>query len=309
LPASLGSEERVVSRLLYDRLGEDDAAELRRRVTASPELEMPAPDTSDPTQEIPFLLAYGMWLRVPSVADKTGLTYVQPPDDVHAMARGPLAAAGGIYEADMVVDALLGVGIDAADLRTAVDFGCSSGRVVRVLAAAYPGVTWLGCDPNETAVAWAREHLVGIDFFVSSQEPPLPFDDDSLDLVYAISIWSHFAPALGLRWFKEMHRVIRRGGHLVFTTHGLTSIAFFTAHGYRTPEKSSEIMRALYRCGWSYAADFGAKGDWGVVSDEWGTSFLTPEWVLTNLCPHWRVEQFAPGRNQENQDVYVLARV
>ena len=64
-----------------------------------------------------------------------------------------------------------------------------------------------------------------IEFFVNDNAPPLPLADGSLDLVYAISIWSHFAPELGLRWFEEMHRLIRPGGHLVCTTHGLTSVA------------------------------------------------------------------------------------
>ena len=47
----------------------------------------------------------------------------------------------------------------------------------------------------------------------------------------------------------------------------------------------------------------------GVVTPDWGTAFLSPEWMLAKLCPAWRVLEFAPGRNQENQDVYVLQRV
>ena len=46
-----------------------------------------------------------------------------------------------------------------------------------------------------------------------------------------------------------------------------------------------------------------------MVNPDWGTAFLSPEWMLTHLCPRWRVLEFAPGRNQENQDVYVLQRV
>ncbi len=54
------------------------------------------------------------------------------------MSRGPLASAGGLYEADMVVDALMSAGIDMADVKSALDFGCSSGRVLSVLCADYP---------------------------------------------------------------------------------------------------------------------------------------------------------------------------
>jgi hypothetical protein len=43
-----------------------------------------------------------------------------------------------------------------------------------------------------------------------------------------------------------------------------------------------------------------------VVDPQWGTAFISPEWLISQLSPQWRVLEFAPGRNQENQDVYVL---
>jgi hypothetical protein len=106
-----------------------------------------------------------------------------------------------------------------------------------------------------------------------------------------------------------MHRLIRPGGHLVCTTHGFTSVALYAQLSLRTPQQSDEIIGALYRQGSWYAPEFGEEGDWGVVNPDWGTAFLSPEWMLTQLCPRWRVLEFAPGRNQDNQDVYVLERV
>jgi SAM-dependent methyltransferase len=309
LPAEhLSGDRDRVSELLASRLGDEDLAELERRLADSPELQAHYLASHDPRSSGDLVLSYGVWLEVPSVIEKTGLTADQPPEDVHAMARGPLSAAGGLYEANMVADALGGVGVDMADIRSALDFGCSSGRVVRVLSAAYPQTTWHGCDPNASAIAWASENLPGIEFFVNDDTPPLPLADASLDLAYAISIWSHFAPGLGLRWFEEMRRIVRPGGHLVCTTHGLTSIAHYALSELRTPEQSLEIREALYRDGSWYAPEFGEEGDWGVVNPDWGTAFLSPEWMLTKLCPAWRVLEFAPGRNQQNQDVYVLQR-
>jgi SAM-dependent methyltransferase len=224
------------------------------------------------------------------------------------MARGPLAAPGGLYEADLVVSALDSVEAKIENMGRVLDFGCSSGRVVRVLAASYPEVEWTACDPNEPAILWAQDNLPGIEFYVNAQQPPLPVEQGSLDLVYAISIWSHFAPELGLRWFDEMRRVIRPGGQLVFTTHGIQSLAFSVDGGFRPAEQADGILRALDSRGWWYAAEFDDQPDWGVVYADWGTAFVTPEWILTKLCPLWRVLEFAPGRNLENQDVYVLER-
>ncbi len=294
---------------LFATLNAEDIAEVERRIAETPEANAHYGLAPNEAVRRFLVLAYGIWLGVPAIPARTGLRTAQPPDDVHAMARGPHAAAGGLYEADLVIDALASTGVEVTSVGAALDFGCSSARVIRVLQAAYPEIEWHGCDPNERAIAWSKENLPGIDFFVNGDEPPLSLADASLDLIYAISIWSHFAPELGLRWFEEMRRLIRPGGHLVCTTHGLTSVAHYALGEMRTPEQSREIAEALYRQGWWYAAEFGEEGDWGVVNPDWGTAFLTPEWMLTQLCPHWRVLEFAPGRNQHNQDVYVLERV
>jgi SAM-dependent methyltransferase len=308
-PGALTAEDNASTGRLFARLDADDIAEVERAISGDPEALAFYEQAATPYLRQFLLLCYGLWYQVPAIAEKSGLSPVQPPEDVHAMARGPMAAAGGLYEADMVVNALASAGVEMSQIASALDFGCSSARVVRVLQAAYPNAEWYGCDPNEPAIAWASENLPGIGFFVSADDPPLAFPDESLDLVYAISIWSHFAPALGLRWFEEMRRLIRPGGHLMCTTHGLTSVAFYALQELRAPEQSKEIADALYSQGWWYKPEFGEEGDWGVVNPDWGTAFLSPEWLLAQLCPRWRVVEFAPGRNQENQDVYVLERV
>jgi SAM-dependent methyltransferase len=304
----LAVEEALASRALFERLDERDVAEIEELIGAEPELASIYARAPDAAARRHLILAYGIWLGHPAATEKTGLAAVQTPENVHVMARGPVAAAGGLYDADMVADALASAGVDLGEIRDALDFGCSSGRVVRVLKAAYPHIQWHGCDPNQPAIAWAGEHLPDIDFFPSGELPPLPLADASLDLAYAISIWSHFEPSLGLRWFQEMHRVLRRGGHLMITTHGMASVEFDARHEIRTPLQSDEIIGTLYRQGGWYAPEFGEDGDWGVVSPDWGTAFLSPEWLLAQLCPRWRVLEYAPGRNQKNQDVYVLQR-
>jgi SAM-dependent methyltransferase len=304
----LGQECGAATDAIFSRLADEDIAEIERQIQASPELSaIYSPSFGEPGRRH-LLLSFGTFLGVSAIAEKAGLPAVSPPEDIHAMARGPLSAAGGVYEADMVADALASVGADPAAVRSGLDFGCSSGRVVRVLNAAYPQVRWHGCDPNGEAIRWASENLMDIDFFASADSPPLTLEDASLGLAVAISIWSHFEPHLGLSWFEEMHRLLRPGGLLVMTTHGLTSVAFYATRGLRTPEQSRQILDSLYRDGYWYASEFGEGGDWGVVNPSWGTAFLSLEWLLAQLCPRWRVLDYAPGRNQENQDVYVLER-
>ena len=116
------------------------------------------------------------------------------------MARGPLAAGGAVYYADMLADALRRVGGSMDDVRRGLDFGCSSGRVARALAACWPEADWHGCDPNRDAIAWARRHLPDVTFQRSPQDPPLPYEDGAFDFVCAISIWSHYGESAAIRW-------------------------------------------------------------------------------------------------------------
>jgi SAM-dependent methyltransferase len=242
------------------------------------------------------------------VIEKIGLRPDTPPEDVHAMARGPLAAGGAIYYADVLADALRRVGASMDEVERGLDFGCSSGRVARALAACWPDAEWHGCDPNGEAIAWARDHLPEIRFLHSPQEPPLPYEEAAFDFVCAISIWSHYGEGAAIAWLAEMHRIVRPGGHLVLTSHGLHSIAFYAGVGERSAVQLDQIRRALYRRGFWYAPEFGDTGDWGVKHPEWGTAFFTPEWLGRHALPAWSLEDYAVGQNADNQDVYVLRR-
>jgi SAM-dependent methyltransferase len=308
-PGRLARESDAVSALLYERLDAATVAAVTARIEADPQLAPTFATAAEGTSlRRHLVLHYGVWLGDEDVMARTGLQRLVPPPDVHAMAHGPLAAAGGLYEADLVANALASAGVDIAGLAAVLDFGSSSGRVLRPLAAAYPDTRWAGCDPNQGAIEWARTALPRIEWFQSGNEPPLPLPDGGLDAVYAISIWSHFEPLFGLRWFEEMRRVLRPGGHLVFTAHGPATLAYDAAHALRPLRECVEIERALYRDGHWFIDCFGEAGDWGVVNPRWGNSFIAPEFVLEQLCPLWRVVEFVAGRNQERQDVYVLAR-
>ncbi len=253
-------------------------------------------------------LALGVHRAVPAVLERTGLSAAEPPERAAALARGALAAGGGYWYADLVAQAARAGGREMADVRAGLDLGCSSGRVVRVLRAAFPEVAWSGCDPNEGAIAWARENLPGIDFRVSPQIPPTDYADGAFDLVFAISVFSHFRAPAALAWLQELHRLLAPGGVLALTTHGHQSVAHDATRGTRPSAQLAEVEAALYREGTWYAPEFGEAGDHGVRSDDWGTAFLAPEWLAAVTHPAWRLADFAPGIVEANQDLYVLRR-
>lgn len=288
-----------------DRLTPDDLRQLDEIMRGHPpELWTDADEQSRRAHAIQFAL----WFEIPGVEERVGLSNVQPPEHIHHMASGPLAAGGGLLQAEQLHTALTDVGAAPGPGDAILDFGCSSGRVVRVLAAALPEARWLGCDPNADAVAWADEHLPGIEFFASPLEPPLPeLADGELTGAYAISIWSHFDEGPALRWLEEMRRAIRPGGHLIITTHGMHSIAYYARRDGELNQRA--IFEALYRDGFLYFDVFPEdEGDWGVKSTGWGMAFMTAEWLQARITPAWSVALFRPGAVEGNQDLYVLRR-
>jgi len=298
-------ETDFVSALLYERLGADGIKALEAALTPD---ERSILAHASARERKGVALALGVHHQVPEVLASTGLKPDAPPESVHAMGRGWLAAGGSYSHADLVVDALRRAGRTPAAGMRALDFGCSSGRVVRVLQAAHPEIQWYGCDPNEGSIAWATEHLAPIQFFRSGDAPPLPLEEGALDFAFAISIWSHFAEELAGRWLEEMHRIIKPGGQLLFTTHGLTSIEHYWRNGARSREHLASAMAALYAQGFWFHDEFNLRGDHGVMNPQWGTAYFTSEWLLRRVRGAWDVNYFGAGREQGNQDLYVLTR-
>ena len=105
------------------------------------------------------------------------------------------------------------------------------------------------------AIAWAREHLPGIDFAVSPQDPPLPYDDGAFDFVVRdLDLVALRRAGRRSRWLDEMHRIIRPGGRLVLTTHGLQSVAYYAQHRRALARPARRrSARALYRTGFWFA--------------------------------------------------------
>lgn len=266
-----------------------------------------------PEQDRRFLLlAYAMHHEIESAMADLGMRCHKPPETVHAMARGDLSAAGAPNLADLVVGELERSGLELGSGQRFLDFGGSSGRVLRSLIAVYPEIAWMGCDPNPEAIDWAAENLEG-EFFVSGQTPPLPLEDGALDGAFAISIWSHFSAPAARRWLDEMHRVIRPGGRLLLTTHGWHSLrlykqAFDAGTGGLSPDHVLACQRSLLTTGSWYFDSFGEDGDWGVKSPDWGHSFFLPEWLLEELLPRWSLRSFVEAGLEDNQDLYVFER-
>ncbi len=125
--------------------------------------------------------------------------------------------------------------------RRCLDFGCSSGRAVRVLAAALPGRRVARLRPHR------GRHRVGAGEHRRRRVPAQPRGPAAAlrgrvasTASFAISIWSHFSASAAESWLAEMQRIVKPGGALLLTTHGLQTVA----HDHRTHRRTEEQLRA-----------------------------------------------------------------
>jgi SAM-dependent methyltransferase len=292
------------SQELIERLPDGAEDEVEERL--EPELAEVRETAPEPVRR-GLVLVLGAHYEVESVLDATGLTPDMPPEDVHAMARGPLAAGGSPWLADFVIGGFERAGWELARGGRVLDFGCSSARVLRVLQAWRDDVEWLGCDPNVRAVEWADEHIPGIETFPSPQDPPLPLASASLDAAYAISIWSHFGAGAAERWLAEMRRVIRPGGALLITTQGFDSLAHYMREDAILAADAERCAHALLTSGHWLGQSF-PDADFGIVHPEWGMAYTSPDWLLRRALPDWRAALYEPGALEANQDLWVFIR-
>jgi SAM-dependent methyltransferase len=107
--------------------------------------------------------------------------------------------------------------VDLGATSAVLDFGGGGGRVTRYFH--YFDGELAGSDVSRDAVDWCRTNLRGR-FEVNGIAPPLAFEDETFDLVYALSVFTHLTADLQLAWRDEVRRVLRPGGRLLLTTHG-----------------------------------------------------------------------------------------
>jgi SAM-dependent methyltransferase len=115
----------------------------------------------------------------------------------------------------------------------ALDIGCGAGDFTAALVQA--GTVAVGADVAEAALTRARLRHPGVDFQLVPFDGPLPFGDNSFDLVWASEVIEHVADTA--RWLSEVRRVLAPGGRLLITTpsHGRLRVAVLGVDRFSEP--------------------------------------------------------------------------
>jgi SAM-dependent methyltransferase len=157
-----------------------------------------------------------------------------PPREMVALVAGWIQPGEfyryGQYAATWIAEMLARNGVRPDGLGSILDFGCGCGRVIRHWPSRTTAALY-GSDYNPYLVRWCTENLPVAEFSVNELEPPLPFEDDSFDFVYSLSIFTHLSAELHMPWMEELVRVTKPGGVLLPTFHGRSRLEYMREHG------------------------------------------------------------------------------
>ena len=154
------------------------------------------------------------------------------------------------------------------DGKRVLDFGCGSARVLRHFAReAERGEFW-GCDIDETSLAWNERNLSPpFRFFRNELAPPTELPTESLDLVWAMSVFTHIAD-LWSDWLVEMHRLLAPGGVLIASYLGEGMWQPLVGEPYREDEVGMSVLHHWEGPdAWVFHSEWWLREHWGRAFD------------------------------------------
>jgi len=228
------------------------------------------------------------------LSNATGGAKVPPPELLYLVAGSKEVRwflHSGKLGFETIADVLRKNGI-GLNLDKVLDFGCGCGRVLRHWRQVEK-VRLFGTDYNSRLIAWCKENLPFARFGVNELAPPLTYNDDEFDFVYALSVLTHLPEELQFRWVEELKRIIRPGGYLLITTHGSHYLSELDADERRHFEDNKLVVRSWEASGTNRCA-----------------TFHPEKYVREKLVDGFEVIDFiAKGaRGNPEQDLYLLQK-
>lgn len=199
---------------------------------------------------------------------------------------------------------------------TILDFGCGCGRMVRFLRD-YDSLpnSIHGCEVNADHVSWCRDNLHGIQISQCSALPPLPYQEQKFNLVYALSVFTHLSELNAANWLSEMRRVLAPNGILIVTIHGfaaLTTIRDSVPHQAMFGLDRQQIVGILENFKENPFVFHKYNQDTLEIAkagSEYGNAFIHPDYIIEKWeKAGFKVLDLLPGGLRGWQDIVILQR-
>lgn len=126
---------------------------------------------------------------------------------------------GGLLHATFYVNTIRKFN-DAPDL-VVCEWGCGPARIIQHIQSLDKGIKKLiGADYNNETIQWCKKTFPQITFLKNDLAPPLSLDENSIDVLYCLSVFTHLSEQMHYAWIDEIMRVLKPGGLFIGSFHG-----------------------------------------------------------------------------------------
>jgi SAM-dependent methyltransferase len=151
-----------------------------------------------------------------------------------------------------------------------LDFGCGAGRTLRHFFPEAAQCDFWGCDIDTDSVEWLKAALCPpFHVFQNRELPPLELESESLDLVYAVSVFTHLTDSWST-WLLEMHRILASEGLLLATFIGPGAAPHVTDEPWTADLIGMNVLRPGQ--GWDLGGPMVLHSPWWIRA-HWGRAF------------------------------------
>jgi len=218
-----------------------------------------------------------------------------PPPELVYLVTGQFDAEAfyqnGVVGATCIEEMIGRQGLDMNAFGTILDFGCGCGRVMRQWKK-LQGAKLYGVDYNPRLVKWCCSNLPFAEFGVNKSAMPLAFADKTFDFIYSISVFTHLTELNQRFWMDELRRVLRPGGYLLFTVHGISRLNDLPAEQRQAFEAGNPIILGDQYSGTNFCG-----------------TYHPQSYIKKVLCRDLQFVAFEPGGARDaNQDVFLMQR-
>lgn len=187
---------------------------------------------------------------------------------------------------------------DLYSFQNVLDFGCGSGRVIRNFQDAPSSCRLFGTDIDAELVGWCKEHLPGVQWSVNGYQPPLQFEDNAFDLIYAISVFTHLDEQFQHAWLAELNRIAKPGATLILSVQG----------DYCVGQLAPSLQTRIQSDGFLFLTGATGKLKIDKLPDFYQTAYHTREYIQREWSAYFDVVRYVQRGINNHHDAVLLRK-
>lgn len=202
-----------------------------------------------------------------------------------------------------------------------LDFGSCWGRISRFFMRDVPKKNIYGLDVEKGFVDLCNVLFESNNFSTCEVMPPCRFNDSSVDIVSAYSVFSHLSENAFLAWLHEFNRILKCGGIVAFTTRDEGFLDYCAGlnsnrdrlSGYQlslaTDIGGDAGLRERYSAGeFVFVSGRGMSGGGSKNESFYGEAFIPPAYIQNHVAGEFEILDCKPSGQAYDQALFVLRK-